>query len=103
MVWSHRFPVESKKYTNNLRSVYHHLNSLLALPVAQPTRKIALKENPAVSAPELRGSERNNDLTWLFWTKHCERISLAWVMPKKRFNAEQTRVGDQARMTAWCD
>jgi len=31
------------------------------------------------------------DLTGLFWTKRCERIAWkgAWVMPKKRFSAEQ--------------
>jgi len=31
------------------------------------------------------------DLTWLFYTKRCERIAWkgAWVMPKKRFSAEQ--------------
>jgi hypothetical protein len=31
------------------------------------------------------------DLPGLFWTKRCEKMSLegAWVMPKKRFSAEQ--------------
>ena len=39
----------------------------------------------------LKAQINKTDLTWLFWTKRCERI--AWkgtlVMPKKRFSAEQ--------------
>jgi putative transposase len=34
---------------------------------------------------------KTTDLPWLSWTKRCEKIAWkgAWVMPKKRFNAEQ--------------
>jgi hypothetical protein len=35
---------------------------------------------------------QSNDLTWLFWTKRCERLGAwkgAWVVPKKRFSTEQ--------------
>jgi transposase InsO family protein len=33
----------------------------------------------------------NVDLTGIFWTKRCEKITRkgAWVMPKKRLSAEQ--------------
>ena len=37
------------------------------------------------------GFSLGSDLTGLFWTKHCERMSWkgALEMPKKRFSAEQ--------------